>query len=100
MTLFDSHFYLSRVEKTLDQALTDSQVPKRLLDSMRYSTLAGGKRIRALLVYSAGIATGAKLENLDSIAAAIECIHAYSLIHDDLPAMDCLLYTSPSPRDA
>ena len=55
---------------------------------MRYSTLAGGKRIRALLVYSAGIATGAKLENLDSIAAAIECIHAYSLIHDDLPAMD------------
>ena len=55
---------------------------------MRYSTLAGGKRFRALLVYAAGTSMGARLEILDKVAAALECIHAYSLIHDDLPAMD------------
>ena len=88
MTLTDSQVYLHRVEKRLDEALTNTKAPKTLIDSMRYSTLAGGKRIRALLVYASGIITGAKLEALDTIAAAIECIHAYSLIHDDLPAMD------------
>jgi len=55
---------------------------------MRYSTLAAGKRIRAKLVYAAGIATDAPLEKLDMVAVAIECMHSYSLIHDDLPAMD------------
>lgn len=55
---------------------------------MRYSTLAGGKRFRALLVYAAGMALDAPLKRLDKVAAALECIHAYSLIHDDLPAMD------------
>jgi len=55
---------------------------------MRYASLAGGKRIRPVLVYSAGKALGMPPESLDPIAAAIELIHAYSLIHDDLPAMD------------
>jgi geranylgeranyl pyrophosphate synthase len=55
---------------------------------MRYSTLEGGKRVRAILVYASGLALGAPLARLDTVAAAIECIHAYSLIHDDLPAMD------------
>ena len=55
---------------------------------MRYSTLAGGKRFRALLTYAAGAAVNAPLNRLDTVAAALECIHAYSLIHDDLPAMD------------
>jgi len=55
---------------------------------MRYSSLAGGKRFRPVLVYSVGKALGRAPEELDPIAAAIELIHAYSLIHDDLPAMD------------
>ena len=55
---------------------------------MRYAVLGGGKRIRPLLVYSAGAAVGAALESLDGPACAVEFIHAYSLIHDDLPAMD------------
>ncbi|MCL4155239.1 UNVERIFIED_CONTAM: hypothetical protein GTU68_036432, partial [Idotea baltica] len=55
---------------------------------MRYSVLGGGKRIRAVLVYAAGEALNIQLEKLDSAAAAIEMLHAYSLIHDDLPCMD------------
>ncbi len=55
---------------------------------MRYSVLGGGKRIRPLLVYAAGQALGAEHGALDAAACAVECIHAYSLVHDDLPAMD------------
>jgi farnesyl diphosphate synthase len=55
---------------------------------MRYSVLNGGKRFRAVLVYAAGSALGVPLTQLDAVAAAVEIIHAYSLIHDDLPAMD------------
>jgi geranylgeranyl pyrophosphate synthase len=55
---------------------------------MRYSSLGGGKRLRPLLVYVAGESLGAPLEKLDAPAAAVELIHAYSLVHDDLPAMD------------
>ena len=55
---------------------------------MRYSSLAGGKRFRPTLVYSAGKALRMEMEKLDAVAASIELIHAYSLIHDDLPAMD------------
>ena len=55
---------------------------------MEYSLLIGGKRIRPFLVYSVGKMLGVAIEKLDACAAAIECIHAYSLIHDDLPAMD------------
>jgi farnesyl diphosphate synthase len=55
---------------------------------MRYAVLSGGKRIRPVLVYAAGAAVGAELERLDGPASAVEMIHAYSLVHDDLPAMD------------
>ncbi|HEY0179634.1 MAG TPA: polyprenyl synthetase family protein, partial [Dokdonella sp.] len=55
---------------------------------MRYAVLGGGKRLRQLLVYAAGAAFGAAPERLDAAAAAVEIVHAYSLVHDDLPAMD------------
>ncbi|VAX76522.1 Farnesyl diphosphate synthase [Serratia symbiotica] len=59
-----------------------------LVASMRYGALLGGKRLRPFLVYSTGQMFGISQNNLDAPAAAVECIHAYSLIHDDLPAMD------------
>ncbi|HST02183.1 MAG TPA: polyprenyl synthetase family protein, partial [Usitatibacter sp.] len=62
--------------------------PARLHDAMRYSTLGGGKRVRAMLVYGAGEVTAADAHRLDIVASAIEMVHAYSLIHDDLPCMD------------
>lgn len=66
----------------------ENQIPQRLHQAMRYSVLNGGKRIRPLLVYAMGDAFNASLADLDSVAAAVELIHCYSLIHDDLPAMD------------
>lgn len=81
--------YQSRIEQVLDRCL---QLPEpgtpRLLEAMRYSVLGGGKRLRPVLVYCTGEALGAPLASLDAAAAAVELIHAYSLIHDDLPAMD------------
>ena len=81
--------YQQRIESVLDAAL---QLPDcsatRLREAMRYSTLGGGKRLRPLLVYTTGEAFGAPLQQLDAAAAAVELIHVYSLIHDDLPAMD------------
>jgi geranylgeranyl pyrophosphate synthase len=62
--------------------------PAILHEAMRYTVMDGGKRIRPTLVYAGGQATGAAPESLDRAACAIELIHAYSLIHDDLPAMD------------
>ncbi len=62
--------------------------PQRLHAAMHYALFTGGKRIRPLLVYATGEALAIKSSQLDAIACAIECIHAYSLIHDDLPAMD------------
>jgi farnesyl diphosphate synthase len=62
--------------------------PQRLHDAMRYAVLGGGKRVRPVLVYATGETLGLSLERLDGAACAIEFIHAYSLIHDDLPAMD------------
>ncbi len=59
-----------------------------LLQAMKYGALLGGKRVRPFLTYVTGNMLGVNEENLDTPAAAIECIHAYSLIHDDLPAMD------------
>ncbi len=61
---------------------------ERLESAMAYVLLGGGKRVRPVLVYAAGEALGAPLEHLDGPACAVECIHAYSLVHDDLPAMD------------
>jgi len=60
----------------------------RLLAAMRHAVLLGGKRMRPLLAYAAGHACGAREEALDAPAAAVEMVHAYSLVHDDLPAMD------------
>lgn len=76
-------------ESVLDQRLPGSdQIPGLLHMAMRYSALGGGKRFRPVLVYAAGKALGLSVEQLDPLACAIELIHAYSLIHDDLPAMD------------
>lgn len=61
---------------------------QRLREAMRYVCLNGGKRFRAMLVYACGEVAGATLEQLDAPAVAVEIIHAYSLVHDDLPAMD------------
>lgn len=78
-----------RFESVLDERLPNAgQAPNRLHEAMRYSALGGGKRLRPVLVYASGRAVDAPLEQLDSLACAIELIHVYSLIHDDLPAMD------------
>lgn len=62
--------------------------PRRLHDAMRYAVLGGGKRVRPLLVFAAGEVSGAGIERVQDAAAAVELIHAYSLVHDDMPAMD------------
>jgi len=78
-----------RFESVLDQRLPGTDQNAAILhEAMRYSALAGGKRFRPVLVYASGKALGLELEQLDPVACAIELIHAYSLIHDDLPAMD------------
>ncbi|OWS69619.1 polyprenyl synthetase family protein [Polynucleobacter campilacus] len=78
-----------RAETALDSLLDSAQTtPKRLHEAMRYAAQGGGKRIRPLLVYAAGSLGDAKAQALDAAAVAIECIHAYSLVHDDLPCMD------------
>ncbi|HEV7489946.1 MAG TPA: farnesyl diphosphate synthase [Rhodanobacteraceae bacterium] len=66
----------------------ENQPPIELHRAMRYAVLGGGKRLRPLLVYAVGQTLGAPPERLDAAAAAVEIIHAYSLVHDDLPAMD------------
>ncbi|MHC5225512.1 polyprenyl synthetase family protein [Ignatzschineria sp. LJL83] len=75
-------------ESAFQSQLEAIHAPKRLKEAILYSTLNGGKRLRALLTLASGELCGAKRETLYPIAGAIECIHAYSLIHDDLPAMD------------
>lgn len=77
-----------RIDRQLDAALGSQLGPSRLIDAARYSVLAGGKRLRPALVYAAAAATGAPMAHADSSAIAVELLHAYSLIHDDLPAMD------------
>ncbi len=78
-----------RVENALELRLPDANIlPQKLHQAMRYSVLNGGKRMRPLLTYCAGNVLNIAPENLDGIACAVEFIHVYSLIHDDLPAMD------------
>lgn len=78
-----------RVDASLDRWLPKASIePGQLHTAMRYAIFNGGKRIRPILVYAAGQAVNAPIEMLDHVASAVECIHAYSLIHDDLPAMD------------
>ena len=79
----------ARIEAVLERALPGGALaPARLVDAMRYATLGGGKRMRALLAYAAGELAGADVADVDGPAAAVELIHAYSLVHDDLPSMD------------
>ena len=81
--------YTERVAEKLDAVLPPaSESPKRLHDAMRYAVFNGGKRVRPLLVYAAGECLGVDEQILDAPAAALELIHAFSLVHDDLPAMD------------
>lgn len=78
-----------RIESQLDASLPAPDLaPQRLHQAMRYSVLGGGKRMRPLLVYASGQIFGADEAALDAPAMAVELIHAYSLVHDDLPAMD------------
>lgn len=78
-----------RVEARIGEFLPpDSIPPQRLHEAMRYAALGDGKRVRPVLVYAAGQVTGAPRHRLDIPACSIELIHAYSLVHDDLPAMD------------
>jgi len=81
--------YQSRVQAVLDAVLPAPDLsPQRLHSAQRYSVLGGGKRLRPLLVYCTGEALGVPASVLDTPAAAVELIHSYSLVHDDLPAMD------------
>lgn len=83
------HQYAKRVDEKLLLLLPakDSE-PVELHQAMSYSTFNGGKRIRPFLVYATGNALGIAAASLDNVAAAIELVHSYSLVHDDLPAMD------------
>jgi len=82
-------YYSDRVAAKLDSVLPGPEVePGRLHEAMRYSVFNGGKRVRPMLVYAAGECLQVPESRLDSPAAAIELIHAFSLVHDDLPSMD------------
>ena len=79
----------ARMENVLSRLLPGAHIaPVRLHEAMRYATLEGGKRVRPLLVFASGEVAGAAAERLEIAAAAVELIHAYSLVHDDLPCMD------------
>lgn len=81
--------HAARAEAALQQRLPPAdELPARLHAAMRYAALDGGKRVRPVLVYTTGTVLGVPLEQLDGPACAVELIHAYSLVHDDLPAMD------------
>ena len=79
----------ARMESVLAEWLPPAHIaPERLHEAMRYAVLGGGKRVRPLLAFAAGEVTGATPERVQHAAAAVELIHAYSLVHDDMPAMD------------
>ena len=80
----------ARVDSALDRYLPQGNDPTQLRAAMRYSLFNGGKRVRPILAYSAALAIKPEtdLSLIDPIAAALECLHSYSLVHDDLPAMD------------
>ncbi|MGH8136741.1 MAG: (2E,6E)-farnesyl diphosphate synthase [Steroidobacteraceae bacterium] len=81
--------YRARIEQVLERCLSLPEPGTlRLREAMRYSALGGGKRLRPCLVYLTGESLGGALTDLDGPAAAVELIHVYSLVHDDLPAMD------------
>jgi len=85
--------WMGAVQARMDQALarllpSPGVAPARLHEAMRYATLEGGKRVRPLACFAAGELAGAAAERLEVAAAAVEMIHAYSLVHDDMPCMD------------
>jgi len=82
--------YASQAEQALERALHKRQsvVPDRLWEAMQYALMVGGKRVRPALLIESCLACGGELEKSLLAAAAIECVHTYSLIHDDLPCMD------------
>ena len=79
----------ARMESVLSRLLPPAHIaPSRLHQAMRFACLEGGKRVRPLLVFAAGELAAASAERLELAAAAVELVHAYSLVHDDLPCMD------------
>src|SRR5688572_14284539 len=95
MNLSDSDFQAwmgdvqARMESALARLLPAAHIaPARLHEAMRYAALEGGKRVRPLLAFAAGEVADAPPERLEVAACAVELIHAYSLVHDDLPCMD------------
>lgn len=82
-------FYIKRCDQVLEKTLknTSNSVPT-LVEAMNYVIFSGGKRLRPLIIYLIGDVVHAPIEHLDAIAASIELLHCYSLVHDDLPAMD------------
>ncbi len=93
MTELELKEYMEGMRRLIDRVLEESlpqttEYPPRIHEAMRYSVFAGGKRLRPILTLAAAEAAGGKAEEALDVAAAIELIHTYSLIHDDLPAMD------------
>jgi farnesyl diphosphate synthase len=83
------HGVQTRIEAALARLLPPAEaIPAVLHQAMRYASLGGGKRVRPLLAFAAGELTGAAAQDLEIVACAVELIHAYSLVHDDLPCMD------------
>lgn len=80
--------YRQRVEQHLESQLVHQSIQPSLQQAMRYGLLNGGKRVRPALVYMVNQLLGGQLSDADAAACAIECVHSYSLVHDDLPAMD------------
>lgn len=84
----------AQTQRTHFESVADTALPAKtgalgvLQEAIRYAVLDGGKRVRALLVYAAGTVTGAKAGDLDMAALAVEMVHGYSLVHDDMPCMD------------
>jgi geranylgeranyl diphosphate synthase type II len=91
--MVDVQGYLQEKKTLVDEALArylpqQETFPPVIFEAMRYSVFAGGKRLRPILALAAGEAVGATAEDVLPVACALECIHTYSLIHDDLPALD------------
>jgi geranylgeranyl diphosphate synthase type II len=93
MNGFNLDQYLNRCQERVNQRLDywlqqQNGLAPRLVEAMHYATFNGGKRVRPVLAYAAATAVGGSPEQADDIAAALEMVHSYSLVHDDLPAMD------------
>lgn len=89
----DFHMWAVGIQNRTEDALSarlpaGTIAPQRLHEAMRYAVLGGGKRVRALLAHAAGTLCGGDIIRLDAAAVAVELIHAYSLVHDDMPCMD------------